>query len=125
VASGGGAVPSHRVETLCGFEGAHKDRDGLVGLAADDVEAEVHAVGEVDVGGARLMVHRLVARSAASVETVAAAVADAEVGLDLDDATGEACAIGKNTDEGGAEQPWGEEMGREGEGVAGEARSKI
>jgi hypothetical protein len=117
----GGPVTAHDVEPVGGFEGAYEDGDRFVGLAADDIEAEVHAVGEVDVGGAGGSVHGLVAWRAASGETVAAAVVDAEVGLDLDDASGEACAVGEDADEGGTEEARGEEVWREGEGVAGEA----
>jgi hypothetical protein len=100
----GCASLAHGVDAFDGLEGADEDGDGLVGFPADDVEAVVHAIGEVDVGGARGCVHGLVAGCAPGAEAVGGAVADAEVGLGLDDEPGEARAVGEDADEEGAEQ---------------------
>ena len=72
-------------------EGSEQDRGADSVLAADDVRAVVHAVGEVDVEVARGSEHRPVAVGGTAV-AVAGGVARPLVGLDFDDPGGAAAA---------------------------------
>jgi hypothetical protein len=79
------------------------------------VEAVVHAVDEVDVGAAGWAEEGGVVGSEAA-EGVRGGVGEAEVGLDLDDAAGEALAV-EIADEEFAEEGSGDDLG--GAGVGG------
>lgn len=102
---------AHGFDFFDGFERAHEHGHGFVELAADDVEAVVHAVSEVDVGGAGLRVHRFVAFGPSAVVGVAGAVVYADVGLGLDYAAREAGAVGEDPDEEPAQEGWREAFG--------------
>lgn len=86
------------------LEGTDEDGGGFVDLAGDDVEAEVHAVGEVDVGSASASVHGFVARSAPTGVGVGGTVLDADVGFGFDDAADEECAVVESACESAAEE---------------------
>ena len=85
VAADPGPGGSHRVEA--GERGQRPQQHGhaLALVAAHDVGAPVHAVGEVHVEAAGRAEHRAVARRHAA-EGVAPGIGGAAVGLDLDDA---------------------------------------
>ena len=108
-----GAVSAHEVETFGGLQGADETGGGDVGSLGDDVAAEVHAVGEVDVGGAAVEVHAVVARGVVVVVGVGGAIGCAEVGFGFDDGSGGASAVLEMADEGFSEQGAGD-----GDGVA-------
>jgi hypothetical protein len=109
----------HRLDALGGLDRADQHRRAEAGLAADHVQHEVHAVGEIHVGVSAPEPHRLVARRAPPAEGVAGAVDRAEVRLDLDDPAGEPAA-GDDAHERLAEQP---PCG--GDGVGSEARETL
>lgn len=111
----------HGFGAIDGFQGSNEDGDGFVGFAADDVAAEVHAVGEVDVERAAMHVHGFVLGSASTLVGVAAGVFDADVGLSFDDGAGEAGAVGEDADEDAAEEIAGDGLGEAGVEGAGEA----
>lgn len=105
------AIGSHGFDAVDRLQSTEEDRDGLIWLAADDVGAVVHAVGEVDIEGAGLGVHGLVAWRPPSSEGVRGAIVDAEVGLGLDDGGAENFARIERADKRRAEQGAGEGHG--------------
>jgi hypothetical protein len=88
--------------------GADEHRGGSVGIAADDVEAVVHAVGEVDVSDPGRAEHGTVAFGSLCVSGVGAGVFRPDVGLGLDDAKRGDAAWCESTVKGGAEEAQGE-----------------
>jgi len=75
---------AHRLDPLARLGRAQEDRGGVAARAGDDVDAEVGAVGEVDVEAAERAEHRRAARRRAA-EAVARRVEAARVRLDFDD----------------------------------------
>src|SRR4029453_7583280 len=72
-------------------EPADQHGAGLTVALGDDVDAVVHAVGEVDVGVAGVAEHDGVARRAPALAAVRGGVV--RVGLDLDDAAAQDLAV--------------------------------
>ena len=82
----------HGLDAVDGGDGADEDSASFAGEMGGGVEAVVHAVDEVDVGSAGWAEEGEVVGGEASVG-VGGGVGEAEVGLDLDDAAGEALAV--------------------------------
>src|SRR6202034_1587486 len=104
-AAGGG----HGLDAVDGGDGADEDSAGLAGEMGGGVEAVVHAVDEVDVGAAGWAEEGEVIGGEAAVG-VRGGVGEAEVGLDLGDAAGEALAV-EIADEELAEESSGYDLG--------------
>ena len=105
----------HGLDAVDGGDGADEDSAGLAGEMGGCVEAVVHAVDEVDVGVAGWAEEGEVVGGEAAVG-VGCGVGEAEVGLDLGDAAGEALAV-EGADEEFAEESSGDDLG--GAGVEG------
>lgn len=105
----------HGLDAIDGGDGADEDSAGFAGEMGGCVEAVVHAVDEVDVGAAGWAEEGEVVGGEAAVG-VGGGVGEAEVGLDLDDASGEALAV-EIADEKFAEEGSGDDFG--GAGVEG------
>ncbi len=99
-----GAVSEHGFDALGGFEGPDEDGVREVDFAGGNIHAVVHAVGEVDIGGAGRSVHGLGSFSAAAFMGVSGFVFWTEIGLGFDDDACEACAVGEDADEPGTEE---------------------
>ena len=82
----------HGLDAVDGSDGADEDSAGFAGEMGGGVEAVVHAVDEVDVGVSGRAEEGEVVGGEASVG-VGGGVGEAEVGLDLGDAAGEALAV--------------------------------
>ena len=82
----------HGLDAVDGGDGADEDSAGLAGEVGGGVEAIVHAVDEVDVGAAGWAEEGEIIGGEAAVG-VGGRVGEAEVGLDLGNAAGEALAV--------------------------------
>ena len=112
---GEAAEVGHCLDAVDGGDGADEDSASLAGEMGGCVEAVVHAVDEVDVGVAGWAEEGEVVGGEAA-EGVGGGVGEAEVGLDLGDAAGEALAV-EIADEEPAEEGSGYSFG--GAGVEG------
>ena len=102
----------HGLDAVDGGDGADEDSTSFAGEMGGCVEAVVHAVDEVDVGAAGWAEEGEVIGGEAAVG-VGGGIGEAEVGLDLDDAAGEALAV-QIADEKLAEEGPGDDLGRAG-----------
>ena len=105
----------HGLDAVDGGDGADEYSASLAGEMGGGVEAVVHAVDEVDVGAAGWAEEGEVIGGEAAIG-VRGGVGEAEVGLDLGDAAGEALAV-EIADEEFAEESSGDDFG--GAGVEG------
>lgn len=78
----------HRFQAFTGLKRPNQDRLTRLGRAAHDIHAEMHAVGEVDVGMPTGPPHRRNARGTATAKGVTGPIWPAGVGLGLDDDPG-------------------------------------
>lgn len=83
------AVSGHVVEPFGGFECPDEDGMREVDLSCGDIHAVMHAIGEVDIGGAWSGVHGLGALGAAVLMGMGRLVLGSEVGFSFDDDAGE------------------------------------
>jgi hypothetical protein len=104
------AEAGHGVEACDGLEGADEDAAGLAVWEAGEIQTEVHAVDEVDVGEAGRSEEDGVACGLTG-EGVGGGVVEAEVGFDFEDAAGEVFAV-EGADEELAEEVARDELGR-------------
>ena len=77
----------HEIESGHGFEGADEQASGLAFGFARDVQAVMESVDEVDVGATGWAEENFVALGDAAIG-VCGGIGDAEIGFDLDDASG-------------------------------------
>ena len=91
------AAGPHLLEALDRLERAHQDRGGGARRLGDEIQAVVHAVGEVDVGPPRHAEHDGVARGPSTMG-MARGITPAAIRLDFDDASGDT-ALGTLEDE--------------------------
>lgn len=116
------AILRHAVETGYRFESTEQHASGkAIGLAAD-VHAVVHAVDGVDIGMAGGTEEDLVPRRGSAMRVgggIGRVVVRAEIGLDLDDASGDQAMFGL-VDEELAEEFGSDELGAAFEEAAGE-----
>lgn len=95
----------HGIQALGWLESADEHRDGFVELATDDIQAMMHAIGEVDIGGARLGIHGLIPLCAFATKGMGSLVDHAKVGFGLDDGSSQALAIIEHAHDGLAQEP--------------------
>lgn len=111
----------HGLDAIDGCDGADENSSGFAGEMGGCIEAVVHAVDEVDVGAAGWAEEWGVVGGEAAVG-VGGGVGEAEVGLDLGDAAGEALAV-KIADKELAEEGSGDDLG--GAGVEGSRKEFV